>query len=147
VLVQPSNAEIARVLGASTAPAPDLHDLAVLGAGPAGLAAAVYGASEGLRTVVIEWEALGGQAGSSSRSRNYLGFPRGISGRELTSRAYDQAWLFGATFIFVHRRHWAGGARARARAAPVQWERAAQPRRDPGHGRHLPTPGGARPRA
>jgi thioredoxin reductase (NADPH) len=71
-----------------------------VGAGPAGLAAAVYGASEGLRTVIIEPLALGGQAGTSSRIRNYLGFPRGVSGTELTARGYEQARLFGAEFVF-----------------------------------------------
>jgi thioredoxin reductase (NADPH) len=62
----------------------------------------VYGASEGLRTVVVERRAIGGQAGASARIRNYLGFPRGISGRELAARAYEQAWLFGATFVFIN---------------------------------------------
>ena len=69
--------------------------------GPAGLAAAVYAASEGLRTVVIEREAVGGQAGTSSLIRNYLGFPRGISGAELAQRAYEQAWLFGTKYVFA----------------------------------------------
>jgi thioredoxin reductase (NADPH) len=104
-LAAPSNAALAAALGASTGPEPDdpaVYDLAVVGAGPAGLAAAVYGASEGLRTVVVEREALGGQAGASSRIRNYLGFPRGISGRELTARAYEQAWRFGATFVHTN---------------------------------------------
>jgi thioredoxin reductase (NADPH) len=73
----------------------------IVGAGPAGLSAAVYGASEGLQTVIVEREALGGQAGMSSRIRNYLGFPMGISGGELATRAYQQAWLFGANFIFT----------------------------------------------
>lgn len=72
------------------------YDLTIVGAGPAGLSAAVYGASEGLRTLVVEREAIGGQAGASSLIRNYLGFPQGISGAELTNRAFDQAWLFGA---------------------------------------------------
>jgi thioredoxin reductase (NADPH) len=72
------------------------YDLTIVGAGPAGLSAAVYGASEGLRTLIVEREAIGGQAGTSSLIRNYLGFPQGISGAELTNRAFDQAWLFGA---------------------------------------------------
>src|SRR5690606_37233331 len=76
-------------------------DLAVVGAGPAGLAAAVYGASEGLRTIVIDREVMGGQAGTSSLIRNYLGFPRGLSGAELAQRAYQQAWLFGAKYAFM----------------------------------------------
>ena len=75
-------------------------DLAVIGAGPAGLSAAVYGASEGLRTVALEPLAMGGQAGSSSLIRNYLGFPRGISGSRLASNAYQQAWSLGATFLW-----------------------------------------------
>jgi thioredoxin reductase (NADPH) len=77
--------------------------VAVLGAGPAGLAAAVYGASEGLRTGVLEPEAFGGQAGTSSMIRNYLGFPRGISGTELASRAYHQAAGFGADIVYGRR--------------------------------------------
>ena len=74
-------------------------DLAVVGAGPAGLAAAVYGASEGLSTVVLEAEAIGGQAGTSSMIRNYLGFPRGISGMRLAQRARNQALRFGTRFF------------------------------------------------
>jgi thioredoxin reductase (NADPH) len=100
-LVDPADAEVARVLGARTEPASDLYDLAVIGAGPSGLAAAVYGASEGLRTLVIERRALGGQAGSSSMIRNYLGFPRGIGGTELAIRAYEQAFALGAEFVFT----------------------------------------------
>src|ERR671921_2050920 len=103
VLVDPSNADVAAMLGATTQPGRKTRDLAIVGAGPAGLAAAVYAASEGLRTVIIEAEAVGGQAGTSSMIRNYLGFPRGISGGELTARAYEQAWLFGAQFIFMAR--------------------------------------------
>src|SRR5437660_228723 len=84
----------------STTPSPETYDLAIVGAGPAGLAAAGYGASEGLRTLVIELEAIGGQAGTSSLIRNYLGFPRGISGGALAHRAWEQAVLFGAEFVF-----------------------------------------------
>jgi thioredoxin reductase (NADPH) len=73
----------------------------IVGGGPAGLAAAVYGASEGLDTMVVEGEALGGQAGTSSLIRNYLGFPQGISGAELSEQAAEQAWLFGATFAYM----------------------------------------------
>jgi thioredoxin reductase (NADPH) len=76
-------------------------DLVVLGAGPAGLAATVYGASEGLDTLVVDRETFGGQAGTSSLIRNYLGFARGISGQELAAQAYTQAWLFGASFCFA----------------------------------------------
>ena len=100
VLVDPPNTELADELGVTNLE--ERHcDLAVVGAGPAGLAAAVYAASEGLRTLVIERETIGGQAGSSSLIRNYLGFPRGISGSELAQRAYQQAWLFGAKFVLA----------------------------------------------
>jgi thioredoxin reductase (NADPH) len=99
VLVDPTNAEVMDAVGGRP---DDLEcDLAVVGAGPAGLAAAVYAASEGLRTLVIEREVIGGQAGASVLLRNYLGFPRGISGGELTQRAYQQAWLFGARFVLA----------------------------------------------
>lgn len=100
VLVAPSNSEILDALGASNMEQPRC-DVAVVGAGPAGLAAAVYAASEGLETLVIEREAVGGQAGASSLIRNYLGFPGGISGNELAQRAYQQAWLFGAKYVFA----------------------------------------------
>jgi len=103
VLYDPSTAEIAEAHGINTQPSPGIYDLAILGAGPAGLAAAVYGASEGLHTVVIEPEAIGGQAATSSMIRNYLGFPRGISGAELAHRAWEQAVLFAAEFVFTHR--------------------------------------------
>lgn len=102
VLVNPSLIEIAEVLGATTKPPTDLCDVAIIGAGPAGLAAAVYAASEGLRTVVIEPEALGGQAGTSSMIRNYPGFPHGVSGEELTTRAHQQALHFGAEIVHTH---------------------------------------------
>jgi thioredoxin reductase (NADPH) len=97
-LVAPTNTELADVLSDGAPPTLD-GDLAVVGAGPAGLAAAVYGASEGLHTLVVERETIGGQAGSSSLIRNYLGFPRGISGAELAQRAYQQGWLFGAKYV------------------------------------------------
>jgi thioredoxin reductase (NADPH) len=99
-LEDPTNIEIADALGATTVEERTC-DLAIVGAGPAGLAAAVYAASEGLRTVVIEREAIGGQAGTSSLIRNYLGFPRGLTGNELGQRAYEQAWLFGTRFVFA----------------------------------------------
>jgi thioredoxin reductase (NADPH) len=99
-LVDPSNAELAQAYGVSTTPEEtDGPDVVVIGAGPAGLAAAVYAVSEGLSALVVEREAIGGQAGSSSRIRNYLGFARGISGAELAQRAYQQAWTFGARFM------------------------------------------------
>ncbi len=97
VLRNPSNSELARVLGLRHPVAPDdVLDLLVVGAGPAGLAAAVYGASEGLRTVALDAVATGGQAGTSSRIENYLGFPSGLSGAELAERGVIQAEKFGA---------------------------------------------------
>jgi thioredoxin reductase (NADPH) len=98
-LARPSPIEIASALGVNVDPAGKLFDLAVVGSGPAGLAAAVYGSSEGLKTLVIESEAFGGQASTSSMIRNYLGFPRGLSGADLAGRAYRQAWFFGASFV------------------------------------------------
>jgi thioredoxin reductase (NADPH) len=100
VLVDPSNAEGAAAIGVATRPAADRYDLVVVGAGPAGLSAATYGASEGLHTLLVEPEALGGQAGSSSLIRNYLGFPAGVSGRTLGRRASAQAILFGAELAY-----------------------------------------------
>ena len=90
-LVDPTNGELAAMLGLSTEPSLPMYDLVVIGGGPAGLAAAVYGASEGLETVLIERTTTGGQAGRSSRIENYLGFPTGISGAELTTSARRQA--------------------------------------------------------
>ena len=95
VLANPSNEQAAVALGARHSVEAGMFDLVIVGAGPAGLSAAVYAASEGLRTIVIERETIGGQAGTSSLIRNYLGFPFGISGSELTNRALDQAWSFG----------------------------------------------------
>jgi thioredoxin reductase (NADPH) len=103
VLHDPSDVEVAAALGVRTRPAEAVYDLAVVGAGPAGLAAAVYGASEGLRTLVVEEHAVGGQAGSSSMIRNYLGFPRGLSGGELAFRAFEQNLIFGTEFLFTRR--------------------------------------------
>ena len=103
VLHDPGDAEVAAAHGVTTRPSSGVYDLVVLGAGPAGLAAAVNGASEGLRTLVIESWSIGGQAGSSSMIRNYLGFPRGIGGSELAHRAWEQAVLFGAEFAFTQR--------------------------------------------
>ncbi|NJP35084.1 FAD-dependent oxidoreductase [Micromonospora thermarum] len=98
-LVQPTEADLAAHVGLATTPAADFYDLVVVGAGPAGLGAAVYGASEGLRTVLIERRATGGQAGQSSRIENYLGFPDGVSGAQLTDRARRQALRFGAELL------------------------------------------------
>jgi thioredoxin reductase (NADPH) len=100
-LIDPSNAEIAQTIGAQTDVVPELYDVIIIGAGPAGLSAAVYAASEGLKTVLLEREAFGGQAGTSSLIRNYLGFPKGVSGANLASRASEQAMLFGATLIIA----------------------------------------------
>ena len=100
VLENPSNAQLAEAIGMRTSPGPGRYDVAVIGAGPAGLAAAVYGASEGLSTVVLEPEAIGGQAGTSSFIRNYLGFPAGVSGEDLALRAYTQAWNFGVDYVY-----------------------------------------------
>jgi thioredoxin reductase (NADPH) len=99
VLVDPTDAQIMDAVGES--PGELTCDVAVVGTGPAGLTAAVYAGSEGLRTLVIERHVVGGQAGASSLIRNYPGFPRGISGAELTQRAYQQAWLFGSKFVFA----------------------------------------------
>jgi thioredoxin reductase (NADPH) len=100
VLADPSNAELAEALGVPTKPGSGRYDVTVIGAGPAGLAAAVSGASEGLSTVVVEPEAIGGQAGTSSLIRNYLGFPSGVSGGDLAVRAYTQALSFGAEYVY-----------------------------------------------
>jgi thioredoxin reductase (NADPH) len=102
-IVEPSNAELAARLGLSTAPSEEFYDLAVIGGGPAGLAAAVYGASEGLKTVLIEAMATGGQAGQSSRIENYLGFPDGLSGSQLAERARMQAEKFEAELITARK--------------------------------------------
>jgi thioredoxin reductase (NADPH) len=101
VLTAPGNARLAEQIGLHVSADLPFYDLIVVGAGPAGLAAAVYGASEGLRTVLVERDATGGQAGQSSRIENYLGFPTGISGSELASRATRQARRFGAEIISV----------------------------------------------
>ena len=103
VLLDPTDAEICEAWGIRTELSDDERDFDVLvvGAGPAGLAASVYASSEGLRVLVVERESLGGQAGSSSLIRNYLGFSRGLSGSELAQRGYQQAWVFGAHFLLT----------------------------------------------
>jgi len=98
-LIEPNDSELAARVGLATRPTEEFYDLIVIGGGPAGLGAAVYGASEGLRTVLIERLATGGQAGQSSRIENYLGFPDGVSGSQLTERARRQALKFGAEVI------------------------------------------------
>ncbi|MGW2931650.1 FAD-dependent oxidoreductase [Streptomyces sp. NPDC001156] len=98
-LIEPEDAELAGHVGLATTPTSDFYDLVVIGGGPAGLGAAVYGASEGLRTLLVERSATGGQAGQSSRIENYLGFPDGVSGAQLTTRARRQAKKFGAEIL------------------------------------------------
>ena len=101
VLVEPSDAEIAEALGADTHPPRERYDVAIVGSGPAGLAAAVYAGSEGLAAIVVEGEVVGGQAGTSTKIRNYLGFPWGVSGGELAELASRQAGQLGADFVFT----------------------------------------------
>jgi thioredoxin reductase (NADPH) len=101
-LSNPSNSEIAEAAGAPADLAEHAFDIVIVGAGPAGLSAAVYGASEGLSTLVVDEGGLGGQARSSDSIRNYLGFPKGIAGSRLAEQAYEQASVFGASFLFMH---------------------------------------------
>ncbi len=136
-VVRPQLRRVAELLGLSTEPEAAEYDTVIVGAGPAGLAAAVYGASEGLRTIVIEREAPGGQAGTSSRIENYLGFPSGVSGDELASRALQQARRLGAEILVTRtitridaatrQVHLDGGDVLRARtiilACGVTWRR------------------------
>jgi len=100
-LTNPSDVELTRATGSSVEPEDGEIDLLIVGAGPAGLSTAVYGASEGLRTLVVDTHGIGGQARSSSLIRNYLGFSRGVSGAVLARQAYEQAWVFGARFAFM----------------------------------------------
>jgi thioredoxin reductase (NADPH) len=139
IMKKPELRELARRLGLQTVANHPLYDTVIVGGGPAGLAAAVYGASEGLRTLVVECEAPGGQAGTSSRIENYLGFPSGISGDELASRALRQAKRLGAEILVARRvvridpaRHWIeldGGEIIRSRtiiiATGVSWRKVA----------------------
>jgi len=101
VLPNPTNAELALASRASLTPTQDEFDVVIVGAGPAGLSAAVYGASEGLSTLVVDQGGIGGQASSSSMIRNYLGFPRGLGGGRLGQQAYEQAWIMGAQFALM----------------------------------------------
>ncbi|HTW25512.1 MAG TPA: FAD-dependent oxidoreductase [Acetobacteraceae bacterium] len=139
VMVRPSTREVARALGLQISARAEIYDTMIIGGGPAGLAAAVYGASEGLRTIVVEREAPGGQAGTSSRIENYLGFPDGVSGDELAIRALQQARRLGAEILVTRavrhldagtrEVHLDGGDRVRARtvilATGVSWRRLA----------------------
>jgi thioredoxin reductase (NADPH) len=136
-VVRPQLRRVAELLGIPTEPASAEYDAVIVGAGPAGLAAAVYGASEGLQTIVVEREAPGGQAGTSSRIENYLGFPSGVSGDELASRALQQARRLGAEILVTRsitridagtrHVHLDGGDVLRARtiilACGVSWRR------------------------
>ncbi|HET7368795.1 MAG TPA: FAD-dependent oxidoreductase [Gaiella sp.] len=101
-LTNPTASELTHATGSSVEPEDAEVDLVIVGAGPAGLSAAVYGASEGFRTLVVDLAGIGGQARSSSMIRNYLGFPRGISGALLARHAHEQAWILGARFVFMH---------------------------------------------
>jgi len=103
VLSDPSNAEIAEAAGAPRDFGEGTYDVVIVGAGPAGLSSAVYGGAEGLRVLVVDEGGIGGQARSSSLIRNYLGFPKGVSGSRLAEQAYEQASVFGASFVFMHR--------------------------------------------
>ena len=118
VLLNPSNPEIADAFGVMAPISPEeVFDVAVVGAGPAGLAAAVGASSEGLRTVVIEHEAIGGQTGTSSMIRNYPGFSQGISGARLAEETWRQAWTFGTTFLYMRQAESLSGTDGRYRLA------------------------------
>jgi len=143
-VVEPTAADVVAAVGGSTTSDINVCDVAIIGAGPAGLAAAVYAASEGLQTVVLEETVSGGQAGSSPMIRNYPGFPHGISGHELTRRTCEQAWMFGAHMVFSqpatgiecrdddHLVHVARGPDTTARAViltpGITWRRLGVPR-------------------
>ena len=142
----PSTAEVAAAFGFLSTPALPFYDLIVIGGGPAGLGAAVYGASEGLRTVLVEREATGGQAGQSSRIENYLGFPGGITGGELAWRATTQARRFGAEMLLTSDVVEPGGVRVGPGRGAGQRQSAVGARRPPRHRRGLPAVGRPGPR-
>ena len=138
LLVRPSLRAAAELLGLQTTATSADYDAVIIGAGPAGLAAAVYGASEGLRTIVIEREAPGGQAGSSSRIENYLGFPAGVSGDELSRRALQQARRLGAEILVTRS---ISGIDPAARSVHLDGGDELRGAHDhPGHGRDLAAP-------
>ena len=122
VLINPANSDFVRALGAEAEPSREEYDVIIVGCGPAGLAAAVYGASEGLQTLVVETLAIGGQAGTSSMIRNYLGFPLGISGKRLAVNAWAQASAFGAETVFTHSAVRLGGLGDRKTVALSGWD-------------------------
>jgi thioredoxin reductase (NADPH) len=144
VMIQPSDADLIEAIGGETKLANEIYDVAIVGAGPAGLAAAVYAASDGLSTVVVEQKISGGQAGMSSRIRNFPGFTWGVGGHDFAYRACEQAWLFGANMVFAqeatelqigdaqHIVRVADGREVRARAVllatGVSWRRLGVPR-------------------
>ncbi|UCG89095.1 MAG: FAD-dependent oxidoreductase [Gemmatimonadota bacterium] len=144
VFVEPSDADIVEAFGGGTDLGEDVYDVAIIGAGPGGLTAAVYAASEGLRTLVLERHVSGGQAGTSSRIRNFPGFTWGIGGQDFAHRACEQAWLFGTNMVFAREatglrasdgQHWirvADGQEVAARAIilaiGVSWRRLGIPR-------------------
>ena len=143
-LVQPSLLDLANAVGLSTTPAGEFYDLVIVGGGPAGLGAAVYAASEGLRTVIVERAAAGGQAGQSSRIENYLGFPDGVAGDQLTERARRQALRFGAELLTART---VTGLEARGPAREVTLRRRhgdPRARGGAGHRGQLPPAGGRR---
>ena len=144
VLIEPADAELASRVGLATTASKDFYDLIVIGGGPAGLGAAVYGASEGLRTVLVERTATGGQAGQSSRIENYLGFPDGVSGAQLTDRARRQAAKFGAEVLTARD---VVGLEVNGSARSVRFADGSRRRRARGHPGHrglLPAAGRAR---
>ncbi len=139
VLERPTVLELAERLGVSAAPSTDHYDLVIVGGGPAGLAAAVYGASEGLRTIMVESEAPGGQAGQSSRIENYLGFPNGLSGSDLAQRATTQARRLGAELLTISDAV-ALRVEGAGRIVELTGGAAAQRQQHPGRQRHLLPP-------